>query len=112
MNATHQRVPTEFAPIVRFEVTPGLPGPSRARQDTEFEHLKHRLLHERLEGIWTARLRNSLRRAANDAAALAWATRYPLFVFPVLFDELARAAWRRAERQHAVRERSRELLAA
>jgi hypothetical protein len=112
MNANYQRVPTKFAPEVRFGVTPVPPAPFGARQDTELESLKNRLLQGRLEGIWTPRLRSSLLRAANDAAALAWVTRYPLLVFPGLFDELARAAWQHTERQNAVRERSRELLAA
>jgi hypothetical protein len=52
-----------------------------------------------------------LRRAANDAAALAWATLYPLLVFPVLFEEQTRAALRQAERQARIFESSRELLA-
>jgi hypothetical protein len=112
MNANYQRVPTEFAPEVRFEVIPVPPASFHARQDTELEHLKNRLLQERLEGIWAPRLRSSLLRAANDAAALAWVTRYPLLVFPVLFDEMARTARQQTERQNAVRERSRELLAA
>jgi hypothetical protein len=42
---------------------------------------------------------------------LAWVTRYPLLVFPALFDEQAEAALLRAERQEQVRQRSRELLA-
>jgi hypothetical protein len=112
MNTNYQRVRTEFAPEVRFEVAAGPPAPFRSRQDAELEHLKDRLLQERLEGIWAPRLRNSLLRAANDAAALAWVTSYPLLVFPVLFEEKARAAWQQAERQNEVRKRSRELLAA
>ena len=112
MNANYQRVPAEFAPEVRFEVIPAAPALLHARQDGELERLKNQLLQERLEGICDARLRISLRCAANDAAALAWVTRYPLLVFPVLFDEKARAAWQRAERQNQVRKRTRELLAA
>ena len=50
------------------------------------------------------------RRAANEAAALAWITAYPLLVFPALFDEKADMAISRAERQEEIRERSRELL--
>jgi hypothetical protein len=112
MNANYPPVPTEFAPEVRFEVRPGFPAPSRARQDSELEHLKNRLLQEWLEGICAPRLRSSLLRAANDAAALAWVTPYPLLVFPVLFHEKARSAWQHTERQNAVRQRSRELLVA
>lgn len=112
MNTTYQRLRTEFAPEVQFGLTPVLPVPFRARQDTGLENLRRRLLQERLEGILTPGLRRALLRAANDAAALAWATQYPLLVFPVLFDELARAAWQQTERQKAVHGRSRDLLAA
>ena len=51
-----------------------------------------------------------MRRAANEAAALAWATLYPLLVFPVLFEEKIEAALRQAERQARILESSRELL--
>ena len=112
MNTIYQRLRTEFAPEVRFELAPVWAAPFRARQDTELEHLRRRLLQERLEGLLTPGLSRALFRAANDAAALAWATPYPLLVFPVLFDELARAAWQQTERQKAVRGRSRDLLAA
>ena len=53
-----------------------------------------------------------LRRAANEAAALAWVTRYPVLFFPVLFKEKAETALLRAERQEQVLQRSRGLLAA
>jgi hypothetical protein len=59
----------------------------------------------------TPELTPPLRRAANDAAALAWATLYPLLVFPVLFEEKIAAALRQAERQARIFKRSRELLA-
>lgn len=111
MNVNYQRVPTQFAPEVRFEVAPGPPTPSRARQDAELERLKKQLLEERRGEAWDSRLRGALRRAANDAAALAWVTPYPLLVFPVLFDERAEAAVNQSLRQNQVRARSRELLA-
>jgi hypothetical protein len=52
-----------------------------------------------------------LRRAANEAAALAWASIYPLLVFPVLFEEKTQAALRQAERQARIFKSSCELLA-
>jgi hypothetical protein len=112
MNANYKRVPTEFAPEVRFEVAPAPSAPFRATQDAELERLKTQLLQQRLGEAWEPQLRSSLRRAANDAAALAWVTPYPLLVFPVLFDEKAEAALYHAQRQNQVRARSRELLAA
>jgi len=70
------------------------------------------LLSERLAARGALDLNVQLRRAASEAAALAWVSRYPLLVFPVLFDELAETAVLRAQRQEQVRRRSRELLAA
>jgi hypothetical protein len=52
-----------------------------------------------------------LRRAANEAAALAWVTFYPLLVFPVLFEEKTAVAVRQAQRQARIYANSRELLA-
>ena len=112
MNANYRRVPTTFGPETGFEVKPSPPAPFRARQEAELERLKARLLSERLEEVGDPQLGSQLRRAANEAAALAWVTRYPLLVFPVLFEEKAEAALLRAERQEQVRQRSRELLAA
>ena len=111
MNANYRRVPTEFGPEERFEVRPAPPAPFRAEQINRFERLKDELLVERLESVWEPELNSHVRRAANEAAALAWVTRYPLLLFPVLFDEKAEAALARAARQEEILARSRELLA-
>src|SRR5580765_4076059 len=94
----------QFAPETRFEIRPGPPAPFRAAQETRFERLKERLLLERLADITAPEENSQLRRAANEAAALAWVTSYPLLFFPVLFDEKALAAVTRAERQEQVRQ--------
>ena len=107
-NERYRRVPTEFAPETKFEVNPA---PFRRAQESKFEVLKGDLLAERLAAIWEADLNSLVRRAANEAAALAWVTPYPLLVFPVLFEEKANLALIRAEKQEQVRQRSRELLA-
>jgi hypothetical protein len=112
MNERYKRVPTQFGPETGFEVAPSPPAPFRARQEAELERLKARLLVERLEGRGEPQLDSHLRRAANEAAALAWVTSYPLLVFPALFEEKAQAALLRAERQEQIRQRSRVLLAA
>ena len=111
MNANYRKVPARFAPEVKFEVAAGPPAPLRARQDAELEQLKNELLEERRGEAWDSRRRNALRLAANDAAALAWVTPYPLLVFPVLFEEKAEAALNQSLRQNQVRSRSWELLA-
>jgi len=112
MNENYKRVPTYFGPDTGFEVRPNPPAPLRAREEAEFERLRSRLLAERLEESGGPRFDSYFRRAANEAAALAWVTRYPLLVYPALFEEKAETALLRAERQEQIRQRSRVLLAA
>ncbi len=57
-------------------------------------------------------LNASIRRAANEAAALAWVTFYPLLLFPALFEEKIRHALRHAERQARIYANSPELQVA
>ena len=105
-----RRVTAKFVPETRFELRPGPPAPFRATQENEFERLKKRLLTLQLAGLTRPELNTPLRRAANEAAALAWVTLYPLLVFPALFEEKAAAAVRQTERQARIYETSRELL--
>jgi hypothetical protein len=77
-------------------------------QENRLERLKNALLFERLGD--ETRYNTYVRRAANEAAALAWVTPYPLLVFPALFEEKADLALAQAVRQEQVLERSRELL--
>lgn len=112
MNAVNEKVPTRFGPETRFEVRPVPELPFRAAEETQLERLKSRLLRHELALTVSPELNLSLRRAANEAAALAWVTRVPLLVFPVLFEEKARGAFERLTRQSEIRERSRVLLAA
>ena len=76
------------------------------------ERLKNRLLARRLAEVVAPEANTYVRRAANEAAALAWVTPYPLLAFPELLDEKVRAALRYAERQTWVRERSAEIVLA
>ena len=112
MNKTNTKLRAEFGPETRFEVRPAPPAPFRATQETEFERLKNRLLTETLLATARPELNAPIRRAANEAAALAWVTFYPLLVFPVLFEEKIRTAIRQAERQARVYATSPELVAA
>ena len=111
MNAKYRRVPTRFGPDTRFEVRPAPPAPFRGVQETELDRLKDRLLLGRLQGVYERNTALYLRRAANEAAALAWVTPYPLLVFPGLFEEKITAALLQADRQKDVRRRSIQLLA-
>ena len=111
MNANYRRVPTRFGPETRFDVKPVPRALFRAAQEDRFEQLRNRLLAERLAAVLDPEFNPQVRRAANDAAALAWLTPYPLLVFPALFEEKAAEAMQRAVRQEQVCQRSRELLA-
>ncbi len=110
MNINKTRVPAGSGPETRFELRPAPPAPFRATRETEFERLKTRLLTEQLAGA-KPELNALLRRVANEAAALAWVTFYPLLVFPVLFEEKTAVAVRQAKRQARIYADSRELLA-
>jgi hypothetical protein len=111
MKTNYRRVPTRFGPETRFEVKPAPPAPFRDTQETELERLKKQLLLRFLYDLTEPRFNGYVRRAANEAAALAWVTPYPLLVFPGLFEEKAGVALIQAERQETVRQRSLELMA-
>ena len=104
------RMTTRFEPETRFEVAPVPAVPFRGTQETELDRLKARLLHEWLQQTADEQLYAPLRRAANEAAALAWFTPFPLLFFPGLLEEKARAALRQGARQRYVRDRSESLL--
>jgi len=75
-----------------------------------FAALKDELLGDQLAGTETVSLQPRLQVAANEAAALAWTTEYPLLVFPALFDEFARRERLRETRQLTIRARSEQLM--
>lgn len=116
MKLKKTRLFAEFAPATQFELRPQPPAPFRATQENEFERLKNELLAEQLHLAGNVELYAPLRRAANEAAALAWATTLPLLVFPVLFEEKTGAVVRQVKRQARIlknsREHNYELLAA
>jgi hypothetical protein len=112
MNTINRRVPTRFGPDTRFEVKPVPPAPFRAIEETELERLKNRLLVDLLNDLDVPEMNLFVRRAANEAAALAWVTPYPLLTFPELFEEKVLTALRYAELQTNVRERSAEIVLA
>jgi hypothetical protein len=73
--------------------------------------LKNRLLVDRLGSALGAEENSQVRRAANEAAALAWLTKYPLLVFPSLFEEKADLRSSGWNNRTEFRRISRELLA-
>jgi len=110
MNTNKTALGTRFAAETRFELRPALNHSFRAAQAIHFERLKSKLLAERLQDA-SARWSAPLRCAANDAAALAWTTLYPLLVFPALFEEKIADTVRQVNRQARILRRNQELIA-
>jgi len=106
MKYNDRQLKTRFEPDVRFDVAPA---PFRATETTALEYLKNRLLRQLLAGDTGTARNTAIRRAANDAAAVAWLTPCPLLVFPELLAEKARLAELQIRRQADVRERSLNL---
>jgi hypothetical protein len=105
----------------KYKALNGLPGPTRRltaeqtpaawreTRDDSLEQLKRRVLASSLAGAAEMAEFVALRRAANEAASLAWLTSYPLLVFPALFEEKATEARRQQAFQERVLRRSREF---
>ena len=112
MKTTRTKLLTRFEPETRFDVAPVPPVPFRGARETELEQLKNQLLRDALDAAGDADFYSPLRRAANEAAAIAWMTPFPLLFLPGLFDEKAALARRQLTRAQNVRTRSRRLLEA
>ncbi len=113
MNQTSQtafrRVPTQFAPPTRFKVKPIAARANRVATNARLEGLKKQLLAQHLSE--SKDLAPVLRRAAEEAASLAWATPYPLLFLPELLQEKVAAARRQYVQQALILRRSQALLA-
>jgi hypothetical protein len=109
MKKTYQ-VQTRFGPETRFEVAPVAAVPFRGVQETELDQLKTRLLKQLLNQTPDPSLNAPLRRAANEAAGLAWLTPFPLLLFPTLLEEKAAVAARQQVRQRQIKARTQRLI--
>ena len=105
------KVPAEFGPGNRFKSNQVPTGGHRSRRIAVLEELKQRLFHETARTMSDEVSLSYLRRAAEEAASLAWATPYPLLVLPELFAEKAAEACLKSERQREIRERSQGIVA-
>jgi hypothetical protein len=94
-----------------FAQVPEPSAPFRRTEENELERLKNRLLRDAIARVATPALAGVARRAANEAAALAWLEADPLLVFPSLFQEKLALAKRRAHKQIQVQARSARLFA-
>jgi hypothetical protein len=101
-------VVTEFEPATRMDVSPVSAGRFQARLIAALEELKQRLLLETARARSDSATLSCLRRAAEEAASLAWTTAFPLLVLPELFAEKATEACVRSQRQREIRQRSQD----
>jgi hypothetical protein len=109
-NLRRNPLPVHFAANTRFSVA--LPAvPARGAVELKLDQFKHRLLAEVLEDKRWQAIERDTRRAADEAAALAWITPFPLLVLPILMEEKVKTVRLRALRQARIRWGSRWLLA-
>lgn len=111
MKTNRQKLLTRFERETRFDVAAVPAVPFRGARETELEQLKNRLLRAALHEATDAESYAPLRRAATEAAAVAWMTPFPLLFLPALFEEKALAARRQVARAQSIRVRSRRILA-
>ena len=110
MKAGKLKVPTRFRKETRFEVA--IPAvPFRGAVERELEQLKDRVLEAWPMGSENLDQRARYRRAATEAATLAWMTPYPLLVLPLLMEEKLSEARLQAARQAEIRRRSEFIMA-
>ena len=107
MRPRSEKVRPRRLPEDRFADHVAPAAPFRALKNDQFERLKEVVVGEKLKESPDSSM---IRRAANEAASLAWVTPYPLLVFPLLFEELHDLGLRRRNCQARVWRQSRELL--
>jgi len=103
-------IAAEFEPVSRSDLSPVSAGRFRAGVIAALEELKQRLLLETASARPDPATLSCLRRAAEEAASLAWTTPFPLLVLPELFAEKAAEACVRSQVQRDIRQRSLGLI--
>lgn len=104
---SNRKVRTRFTTATRFDVALATAAPFRGALEADLEQLKARLVRDLIAEAPDHRLEDSLRRAADEAASIAWTTSVPLLVLPELVREKAEAARRYTWRQAALLRRGR-----
>jgi len=110
MKENLRRVPARLAPANEFDLANRPNERTKAATSAAVEALKTRLFRERLAVSGDPRWATFLRRAANEAAALAWLTECPLLILPTLLDEKAEAARHQLQLQDSIRRRSQAMI--
>jgi hypothetical protein len=111
MNLNETILGNDLADDGRFATVFAPTAPFRGTAERELDELKNRLLRLELARTVSVDANVLLRRAANEAAALAWLTPYPTLVLPGLFEELARTARVSGARQGGIRARTPRFMA-
>ena len=103
-------IAAEFEPATPLDSHPAPASRHQASGIAALEELKQRLLQETARARSDSATLSCLRRAAEEAASLAWTTPFPLLVLPELFAEKAAEACLRSQRQRDIRQRSLGLI--
>src|SRR6266446_10232539 len=98
-------IAAEFDPASRLGLSPVSARRLQASVSAALEELKQRLLLETAMARSDSSTLSCLRRAAEEAASLAWTTPFPLLVLPELFAEKAVEACVQSQRQYDIRQR-------
>lgn len=97
-----KRVPTRFDRQTRFKLQPRFTPAQTAETHRTFQQLKTQLLEPVLRFVSDPELSRQLTLAANEAAAVAWTTPFPMLVLPALLEEKAAEVRHYARRQEEV----------
>lgn len=109
INNNKLEIPTRFEPDVNFYVMPAITVSFKETVDTDLEKLKNRLIKEALERA-EPEFYPLLRRAANEAMAIAYTTPYPTLFYPLLFEEKAAKMRNVFKKQRFIKEKTRQLV--
>jgi hypothetical protein len=74
------------------------------------EQLRKSLLSKHQQTVSDLDIHAHFDLAANEAASIAWATTYPLLVFPLLLQEKIQEAERKARVQRGIYRRSQKIM--
>ncbi len=109
MKSDKKRLTGRHAARVRLTTRSSPASRARAEANARLAELKDKLTRKHLAGEYGQAL-PALQHAANDAASMAWASGFPLLVFPELLEERVSVARDQAARQDHIRRRSAFLL--
>jgi hypothetical protein len=112
INTRGQEVPTRFRTETRFVLEPKFAPLTHDAAHAAFEDLKTSVLQPVLTKTLDLTLRRQLHLAANEAAAAAWTTPFPLLFLPALLEEKASEVHRYVARQQEVEEATQDFIGA